>query len=78
MASPDERDDHGASEPNDGAVALMPEPFEVNAEAVSLAARAARDALQRMSAARLRRPLRREAPPAHAPEPLPSPTKAAS
>lgn len=78
MASPDERSEHGESEPSAGAVALMPEPFEVNAEAVSLAAKAARDALLRMSAARLRRPLRRDAPAVHAAEPLPPSTKAAS
>ena len=44
-----------------GSVALLPEPFTIDEEAVSLAARAARDALLRMSAARSRRPVRREA-----------------
>ncbi|HEY0135580.1 MAG TPA: hypothetical protein VGB85_15960 [Nannocystis sp.] len=34
-----------------GAVALLPEPFKVNAEAVDLAAAAARAALRRTSAA---------------------------
>lgn len=60
------------ADPHDsGSVALLPEPFEVNAEAVARAAKAARDALLRLSASRPRRSLRPEAPPAAPPGPLP-------
>lgn len=61
-----------------GSVALLPEPFSIDEEAVSLAARAARDALLRLSAGRDRRPLRREPTPTQAQvEPLPALPKAA-
>jgi len=43
-----------------GSVALLPEPFEVNERAVSLAAKAARDVLQRMSTGGLRRARRED------------------
>lgn len=44
--------DSDVAAPSDaGYLALMPEPFEVNAEAVNLAAAAARAALRRTSAA---------------------------
>jgi len=39
------------NESREGSVALLPEPFKVNAEAVDLAAAAARAALRRTSAA---------------------------
>lgn len=62
-----------------GSVALLPEPFTIDEEAVSLAAKAARDALLRLSAARTRRPVRREPATAAAPvPPLPVLPKAAS
>lgn len=65
------------AETNDsGSVALLPEPFEVNAEAVSRAAKAARDALLKLSASRPRRSARAEAPPAPPLEPLPVVPKA--
>lgn len=54
-----------------GSVALLPEPFEVNEKAVSLAAKAARDVLARMSVGGARRPTRRETP-AASPAPLPA------
>jgi len=55
------------SEASEGSVALLPEPFKVNAEAVDLAAAAARAALRRTSAAvhRFARPV----PTAHATPP---------
>ncbi len=43
-----QRDD--TKHPGDGAVALLPEPFQVNAQAVDLAAAAARAALRRTGA----------------------------
>jgi len=49
-----------------GSVALLPEPFEVNERAVSLAAKAARDVLQRMSTGGLRRARREASAPAPA------------
>lgn len=61
-----------------GSVALLPEPFSIDEEAVSLAAKAARDALLRLSAARTRRPVRREVAPAAAPVEPPALPKAAS
>jgi hypothetical protein len=42
---------HAISDPSEGSVALLPEPFMVNAQAVELAAAAARAALRRTSAA---------------------------
>ncbi len=62
-----------------GSVALLPEPFTIDEEAVSLAARAARDALMRLNTGRARRPLRREQPssPSAPVEPLPALPKAA-
>ena len=47
------------NESSEGSVALLPEPFKVNAEAVDLAAAAARAALRRTSAAisRFHRPV---------------------
>lgn len=60
-----------------GSVALLPEPFAIDEEAVSLAAKAARDALMRLSVARPRRPLARHEPREPAPEgPLPVHPKA--
>lgn len=56
-----------ANEPAGGSVALLPEPFEVDREAVSRAAKAARDALVQMSARRLRRPPRPAPAPAAEP-----------
>ena len=49
-----------------GSVALLPEPFKVNAEAVDLAAAAARAALRRTSAA-----ISRHARPVLTPHPAP-------
>lgn len=45
------QDDSHQSSADEGSVALLPEPFQVNAEAVGLAAAAARAALRRTSAA---------------------------
>lgn len=59
-----------------GSVALLPEPFEVNAEAVARAAKAARDALLKLSASRTRRPIRGEAAPAAPLDPHPVVPKA--
>lgn len=53
---------HPDSTQNAGSVALLPEPFVVNAEAVELAAAAARAALRRTSAA-LSRAAKPPAPP---------------
>jgi hypothetical protein len=61
MAS-DEHDPGKPPAPDQGSVALLPEPFEVNAAAVDLAAAAARAALRRTSAA-----LGRYSRPAHPP-----------
>jgi len=63
------------SEASAGAVALLPEPFKVNAEAVDLAAAAARAALRRTSAAihRFARPV----PTGHSTPPPPDPFLAA-
>lgn len=62
-----------------GSVALLPEPFVVNAEAVELAAAAARAALRRTSAA-ISRAARPPAPPqlGHHFEPPPDPFLAAA
>ena len=68
--------DKAADSPDAGSVALLPEPFEVNAEAVSRAARAARDALLKLSASRTRRPIRSESPPAAPLDPRPAVPKA--
>jgi hypothetical protein len=56
--------DKAAESQDPGGVALLPEPFEVNAEAVACAARAARDVLATLSVSRRRRPARAVSPPA--------------
>lgn len=63
--------DKPAESHDPGGVALLPEPFEVDAEAVARAARAARDVLAKLSVSRTRRPIRGESAPAAPLGPLP-------
>jgi hypothetical protein len=68
--------DKAAEAHDPGGVALLPEPFEVDAEAVARAAKAARDVLAKLSASRTRRPIRAESAPAAPLDPLPVVPKA--
>mgnify|MGYP003591819708 CR=1 FL=1 len=67
MASDEGQGTHTAnsSDSSKGAVALLPEPFKVNAEAVDRAAAAARAALRRTFSAPVRFPRPLPPPPIH-------------